>query len=449
MKRRHLLLVVFSFALGGAFLLWRWGAPGRERSVTELRSVYYSAPEEYADFVKNRAPSGTGWVHLPRPRADAPYRSADEPALRGFVKPEVCGECHADKYQGHLGTAHFRTSLPASPDTVMGSFSGAAASLATRDPTLRFEMREDGSNLTQCVVVREGGEEYVHERPLDIVIGSGNHGQTYLYWQGDELFQLPISYFSESGGWVNSPGLYRDGTADFARGISRRCLDCHATYFAPAPGEVARYDRENFILGVTCVRCHGHGWAHVQYHRTHPDEKMARYIVHPGKLPRDRANEVCAQCHSGGGQLLGAAFSYQPGEPLDQYMRLDAGIEDPRNDDPHAANQLDRLKKSRCYEASDSLTCATCHDPHQAERGKLQVFAQRCGKCHQSGDCGLAAELGKRIDDHCIECHMPSRRDAEGVMQTTEGDLLPLLRDHFIKVWPETSQQVRRKLATP
>jgi hypothetical protein len=193
------------------------------------------------------------------------------------------------------------------------------------------------------------------------------------------------------------------------------------------------------------VRCHGHGWAHVQYHRTHKDDQQARYIVNPGQLPRDRANEVCAQCHSGVGQLLAPAFSYQPGDPLAEYLQLPEANDDPKNDDPHAANQLARLMKSRCFQESDNLTCAVCHDPHRQERGNLKLFAQRCAKCHEAGDCKLPGAAHEQIKDDCVQCHMPSRRDVEGVMETAEGQLLPLLRDHYIKVWPDVSQQLKDK----
>jgi hypothetical protein len=168
----------------------------------------------------------------------------------------------------------------------------------------------------------------------------------------------------------------------------------------------------------------------------------ARYIVHPGKLPRERANEVCAQCHSGAGIMLQPAFTYFPGEPLDQYIALDLGSESPHNNDPHAANQLARLMKSRCFTESKDLKCFTCHDPHRQERGDLALFSQRCARCHEAGDCGLSEELGRRLNDHCVRCHMPSHRDSEGVMETAEGDLLPLLRDHFIQARPEGGQQV-------
>jgi hypothetical protein len=37
---------------------------------------------------------------------------------------------------------------------------------------------------------------------------------------------------------------------------------------------------------------------------------------------------------------------------------------------------------------------------------------------------------------------MPSRRDAEGAMETSSGVLLPLLRDHLIKSWPDVTEKV-------
>ena len=448
MKRK----TAFFFAIGAAILvttavLILTTARGTH-SIYELDNVYYSAPNSYADFYENRAPQGIGWVHLPQPKEGESFQSFQDPALQGFVRPEVCGECHQDKYQGQRETAHFLTSQEPSLQTVLGKLGKESGRLTTRDPHLHFEMIAENDGLYQRVVVQKGGKRFQHAERFDIVIGSGNKGQTYLYWHRDELYQLPISYFSESGGWINSPGRYRDGTADFARPIGHRCLDCHATFFAAAPGDIARYDRENYVLGVTCVRCHGHGWAHVQYHRTHPGDKAPRYIVQPGDLPRDRANEVCAQCHSGAGQLLAPAFTYQPGEPLDEYLRLDASSDDPKNDDPHVANQLARLIRSRCFQESENLTCTGCHDPHRQKRGDLKSFVERCAKCHASGDCKLIGKSSGPIKDHCVECHMPSRRDVEGEMQMTEGTLLPLLRDHYIKVWPAVAQQVIKRISS-
>jgi len=39
---------------------------------------------------------------------------------------------------------------------------------------------------------------------MDIVIGSGVRGQSYLYWHGDQLYELPVSYWSDGSRWINS-----------------------------------------------------------------------------------------------------------------------------------------------------------------------------------------------------------------------------------------------------
>ncbi|MGA7707494.1 MAG: multiheme c-type cytochrome, partial [Acidobacteriaceae bacterium] len=91
--------------------------------------------------------------------------------------------------------------------------------------------------------------------PIDVVIGSGEKGQTYLYWKGDRLFELPVPYWATLG-WVNSPG-YRDGYSDFDRAIIPRCLECHATYFKSQPPPFNRFDPVGYSLGIQCEVCHG------------------------------------------------------------------------------------------------------------------------------------------------------------------------------------------------
>jgi hypothetical protein len=442
-SRRSILCFLLLIAvLGGILLSLVQLTDAPTRPVTSMpRSVFYSAGDQWFEFYSRREPDGTGWVLLPEPINSDEFRSSADPFLMGFVSADVCRECHPTQYEGFRETAHFRTSSIATQKTVLGDFTPAGNRLGTKDPNVHFEMLAEGDRLFQRVVIQQDGRQYEHRRPFDIVTGSGNHGQTFLYWEGDRLCQLPISYFSESG-WVNSPGRYRDGTADFARGVGDRCLDCHATYFDSTPVEFNRHDRTNFILGVTCVRCHGPGWAHVQYHRSHPAEAEARYIVNPSSLSQQRANEVCAQCHSGIGRPLQPAFSYRPGEPLEDFLELDMRTDNPENDDPHAANQLLRLMKSRCFQESENMTCATCHDPHQNERADQKLFNQRCAACHAQDACKLAKEYGSQISDQCVECHMPSRRDAEGAMQTSSGELHPLLRDHLIKGWPDVTERV-------
>jgi Cytochrome c554 and c-prime len=440
---KRLILLVFAIATAFSVIAWI-SATFRHLprlAVTEMpQGVFYSSGEQWFEFYRTRVPEGTGWVHLPEPTRLENFRSADDPFLKGFVRPHICGECHESQYEGLLETAHFRTAAPATRETVLGDFTAGQNRLATQDPHLHFEMLADEHELTQRVVVEQAGKQYEHRRSFDIVTGSGNHGQTYLYWEGDRLYQLPVSYFTEKG-WINSPGTYRDGTADFARGVGDSCLFCHVTYAASDPNEFQRLDSDSLIFGVTCVRCHGPGWAHVQYHRTNPEADEARYIVNPDNLSRERANETCGQCHSGVGQLLQPAFSYRPGEPLDEFLDIDKRPDNPSNDDPHAANQLLRLVRSRCFQESE-MTCASCHDPHQDERGKLKVFAARCASCHEQDACRLSSQYGNQIRHRCVQCHMPSRRDAEVTLDTSSGVLLPLLRDHLIQVWADVTERV-------
>lgn len=407
--------------------------------------VRYSSIDDWQAFYRDEKPAETGWIHIPVKTESAPFVSREDPFSKGWVKPEVCGECHDSIWQQFKSTAHYLTSSEPSTATVLGPISDKPLAVPTRDSRLSFQLVRKGDQFLQTVHYRDERSNVSHSEPIGIVTGSGNHGQSYLFWKGDALYQLPLSYFSESHSWVNSPGLYTDGTADFGRPIGVRCLDCHLTYIASRPNSFHRYDRASAIFGVTCVRCHGSGWAHVQYHRTHPNSD-ARYIANPVQLERDRTNEVCAQCHSGVGVPQLPSFSYQPGEPLEEYLQLDESDHDVSNDDPHAANQLARLRRSRCYEQSDAMTCVTCHDPHQQERGNTKVFSQRCQQCHQLNQCGMHQQLGDVIQDSCIKCHMAAQRDEEGRMETRHGDLLPKLRDHYIRILPELSNTISETL---
>ena len=270
-----------------------------------------------------------------------------------------------------------------------------------------------------------------------------------MHWEGDQLCQMHVSYFSEFDRWTNSPGMYQDGTADFARPVTSRCLDCHTTWFGHQPESINRFDRQGAILGVTCVRCHGPAGEHVQFHRLQPDESTPHFIVNPVQLERGQLHQVCAQCHSGGGELRRPAFSYVPGEPLDNYLDLDLSANSEQNDDPHSANQLGRLMRSACFQGSEELSCVTCHDPHRHERGNTALFSSRCIQCHKSEQCGVHPRFGSAIGSRCIECHMPSRRDAEVSAASGSKNLLPLLRDHLIGIWPDVSVRVERSMTTP
>src|ERR1700733_16269320 len=89
-------------------------------------------------------------------------------------------------------------------------------------------METKPNGFYQTAVAGWPGQLQRKSERMDVVIGSGVRGQSYLYWHDDRRFELPVSYWSDGSRWINSPG-YKDGTMNFSRAVIPRCLECHAT----------------------------------------------------------------------------------------------------------------------------------------------------------------------------------------------------------------------------
>jgi hypothetical protein len=354
----------------------------------------------------------------------------------GYVGDEVCGSCHQEKLQTFQQTVHHRTSQLPSAQSIAGRFTPPENTMKTIDPGLSFRMEASDGSFHQTAVFGEPPNTKARSEAFGLVIGSGRKGQTYLYWKGGELFELPVSYWVELSRWVNSPG-YLDGTANFDRPVIPRCVECHATYFDPlTPAPLGnRYDQIDFILGISCERCHGPGQEHVSRHRSATAATAADDIVNPAKLPRDREIDVCAQCHGGLGEDIAPAFSFKPGEPLDAFIKLQRPGPDAKVD-VHG-NQAALLKRSRCFQSSGTMTCSTCHDEHAPERTAAS-HASRCLACHQPKKCGMYAKLGAQIANNCIDCHMPVQKSNLIVSDVNGTDTRAKVRNHWIKVYSDS-----------
>lgn len=357
----------------------------------------------------------------------------------GYVGTETCASCHQEIVRTYRLTNHDRTSALPSKSAITGNFASGSNTITTLDPSLIFRMDQKDGKFLQTAIFRDPPHTKEHSESIDIVIGSGDKGQTYLYWKGEGLFQLPISYWREIG-WINSPG-YLDGTADFDRAIPPRCVECHATYFhALSPSPFAnQYDKLNFILNLSCERCHGPGGAHAETHQavsTGATSVVApsdtAVIVNPRKLSRDRQMDVCSQCHGGLGQPVAPAFTFVPGQALAQYIHLQTP-EANANVDVHG-NQVALLQRSRCYQSSANLTCTTCHNPHEAEKPTAS-YSTKCLTCHQPQQCGEFANLGTKISDNCIDCHMPVQSSKLVISELNGTQVKALVRSHWIKVY--------------
>jgi hypothetical protein len=271
---------------------------------------------------------------------------------------------------------------------------------------------------------------------FDIVLGSGRKGQSYLYWSGDQLFELPVSYWTELGEWVNSPG-YEDGSLDFTRPVTPRCLECHASFFESIPdsGVVNRYNKSKFILGISCERCHGPGREHVALQVAKGTKPPGQAIVTLTKLSRDRQVALCALCHGGIGTEKAPPFSFVAGQDLENYIHLT--VPDPKEVVDVHGNQVALLERSRCFQSS-TMTCSTCHNVHLPQRD-LAGFSERCLACHKIQSCGLYPKRGQAIAGKCVDCHMPKETSKKIVSSSAGTQMRPQVRTHWIKVYPEVS----------
>ena len=301
-------------------------------------------------------------------------------------------------------------------------------------------MIASNSGFYQSAINLNNSSQGIAQR-FDIVIGSGRRGQTYLYWEGDRLFELPISWWTYTREWINSPG-YPPDQVHFHRPIIPRCLECHTTSFHAAPDpntsnpqDSNSFRRSSLVLGIGCEKCHGPGAEHAERERSaHPPPAGSPEIaiVNPARLPRGRQMDLCSLCHAGVGQPLQPALSYRPGDVLAHYLAI-ASPPPGAPIDVHG-NQVSALERSRCF-TSGRLTCSTCHNVHERQE-TVDAYSVHCLQCHAVESCPRFKVFGEMIRSKCVECHMPEGK-SEGLHSTTEGHFLQAeLRTHLIAIYP-------------
>ena len=351
-------------------------------------------------------------------------------------QPSACRACHQKVFATFVQTAHFRTSAEATARTVKARFYEGHNLLRTGTEGVYFVMEQRDGAFYQTGVDSGAGTRRTER--IDLVVGSGRRGQSYLYWRGGLLFELPVSYLTGIEEWINSPG-YPDGQIDFGRLVVARCLECHSTSFTVLVDRGAvRYSR-NYVLGISCEKCHGDGRQHIKYHSSHSGETRGRYILDPARFPRARKLDNCALCHSGPREPLRPEFSYRPGESLDDFFLPPSDANRPVPD-VHG-NQVGLLQSSKCFRSSTTMSCSTCHDVHRTERDPAQL-ARKCLGCHQVSQHKMAARIGARMITRCIDCHMPNERSRAIQINTATTQFSLNYRNHAIGIYPEVAAAI-------
>lgn len=373
------------------------------------------------------------------------------------LPPEACAECHRTVYDGYLQTSHARAMRPVEPGQLDDQFAPEHELFYVKKDTagsafFRLAVTEAGYEQ-QIFIPGDNGAEELVRLPLDLEVGSGKFARAYLRWDGDRLFLNPLSYYSGPERWAFGPGIFGHlASMQGGRPVTAACLDCHSGYFevrdrseydGPArpldeylhPADTFVIEKANFVLPISCVKCHGPAQRHVRYHRENPGDSTARHVARIGDLTRIQQVEVCGFCHTPPGAVVRPPFSFRPGDAYSDF--IEPAAVDFRETDPHAT-QAPYLMASRCFERTPSMTCTTCHDPHRNQRGDLAMFSRRCMECHEPSSgrhCTGMPVQEAAAPTNCIDCHMPRQTSSALRVVGQRGETLPLqMRNHWIKV---------------
>lgn len=351
----------------------------------------------------------------------APSRFLNAASGATYVGSERCAECHANEWRSYLETSHSRAlaeiDAPAEPpDTEF-----------THDKSARtYQVYRRDGKLWHRELKRGGAEEIVlADFPMKYVIGSGHHSRSYLVEDGGILIESPVTWYASRQGWHMSPGYDRPTHAAFERMADVGCLYCHAGRVTADASTRYRVALDEMSIG--CERCHGPGSLHAERHANALDgvrgpggtneksksDEPDLTIVNPIHLTREERETICSLCHLRGSATVAVRHrrphDFRPTQRLTDF-RVDYQLRQP-GQAMKVVGHVEQMRLSRCYQASQTLTCTTCHDPHfmprEAERDSY--FQQKCLSCHEPQQCGLPVEERRKQDeaDRCVTCHMP------------------------------------------
>jgi hypothetical protein len=318
----------------------------------------------------------------------APHDAQDQ-----FLGNEVCRNCHAAIYESYRQTPMAHASGPALDNLILADFTHSASGVHYR---IYLDRGRAWLSFN-----REGADPMHGKRELLYYIGSGRRGLTYLFADEGFLFESPINWYGDERAWDMTPSYADTREMPLNLPAHTSCLHCHVSGMRPPiDGTENRYLMP--ILshsGVSCERCHGPGAAHVK----------GGAITNPAKLPPERRDAVCMQCHMEGVVSVERSgrhiYEYHPGDLLSDYVRY--YVLSSSGSSLSAVSQVEALEQSGCKKkAGDRMSCTSCHDPHYSPtlEERVSYFRGKCLACH-----GVAFGSRHHIEKNdCTACHMPA-----------------------------------------
>jgi len=332
------------------------------------------------------------------PLAFAPSTLATNRSAAAFARedtPSLCSKCHAEIVASYAKTAMAHASGLASADPIQGEFSHRVSGV-----DYRIEKQTDGLWLR---FDRRGVPQLHGKRKFLYYIGCGKlKGRTYLFQVDQFLFESPINWYAQRRLWDMTPNYEHATEAPLNLPALPECLNCHASEVKlPKAGTHNLYPEPAFAhSGISCERCHGPSLDHALH---------GSKIMSIDKLPPDRRDAICIQCHLEGNATVERphrhVYDFVPGDDLSDFVRYFVLV---NNTGERGVSQFEALAQSRCKkESGDKMTCTTCHDPHN-EPTQAEVagyFRQKCISCHGA----FFANRHHPENLNCVGCHMPSQ----------------------------------------
>jgi Cytochrome c554 and c-prime len=257
-----------------------------------------------------------------------------------------CAGCHSKEVEGYMKSGMARSLAPISsrsppPD---GSFEHGSSKTS-------FFVRSTSSRMTQGFTRRDESAQ----NTVTFVIGSGNHAFGYLIQIGDDLFQSPISYYTNRQIWDVAPGYEFDPHPDFSRPVTPECLTCHSGKPLPVADALNRYRAGIFAAyGISCERCHGDCEAHLK-------NPARGSVLNPAKLSGAARASICEQCHLTGEARIPnpgkSMLDFRPGQTLEDVYTTYVGAE-ASGQKIKVVSHAEQLALSRCARKSGGGDCA-------------------------------------------------------------------------------------------
>lgn len=377
------------------------------------------------------------------------WMAVPETTKATFVGTQSCISCHQGEHKDWLGSHHDLAMDRATPDKVIGDFSGAK--LEHYGITSTMFMR-DGKYFINT----EGPEGELADFEIKYVLGIDPLQQYMVEFdRSPELKEnevgrlqvLRVSWDTKKKKWFHldppdvasklPPGDQLHWTGSAQRWNSM-CADCHSTNLQKNfDVATASYHTSWSDINVGCEACHGPGSVHVELANSHSlfwDRKRGYGLAELKSTSNIPQVEACAPCHSrrrtlAGGHTADCNFhDFFANEVLAETMyHADGQIED-------EVYEYGSFVQSKMFHKG--IRCTDCHQPHS---GKLKFEGNKlCTSCHQhpSGKYDTFAHHHHPEGSSgasCVNCHMP---------ETTYMAVDPR-RDHSLRVpRPDLSLQL-------